>query len=99
MGASRRLQAHAWRLSPSLTLTLALALALTLTLTLHLSPACRLRASQSAAPGDLATLEAMLQRRLQHERAARAPAPAAPAAPAAPELVCANGVCQRVALS
>lgn len=48
-----------------------------------------LRASQAAAPGELATLEAMLQRRLQHERDVRAPARATQ------EVVCANGVCQR----
>jgi len=49
----------------------------------------RLRASQAAAPGELATLETMLQRRLQHERDVRAPEGAER------EVVCANGVCQR----
>lgn len=51
----------------------------------------RLRASQSAAPGELATLEAMLRSRRQHEQEHAAPAPAH----AAPEVVCSGGVCQR----
>ena len=51
----------------------------------------RLRASQAAAPGELATLEGMLERRLQHERDMRPPADMR----ATQEVVCANGVCQR----
>lgn len=52
-----------------------------------------LRASQTAAPGELATLEAMLEGRVQREREARQEVQMR--AGPAPEVVCTNGVCRR----